>query len=68
MTQDVTDFDNKVGGQSTNDGPMKSNLRSHHLVGGNYFFTGMRNAEHKKMSIDILKTALSLEVEKQATC
>ncbi|OLQ74923.1 hypothetical protein BIT28_13285 [Photobacterium proteolyticum] len=65
MTQDVTDFDNKVGGQSTNDGPMKSNLRSHHLVGGNYFFTGMRNAEHKKMSIDILKTALSLEVEKQ---
>ena len=65
MTQDVTNFDNKVGGQSTNNGPMKSNLRSHHLVGGNYFFTGMRNPEHKKMSIDILKTALSLEVEKQ---
>ena len=67
MTQDVTDFDNKVGGQSTDNGPMKSNLRSHHLVGGNYFFTGMRNPEHKKMSIDILKTALSLEVEKQGS-
>ncbi|WP_064605199.1 multiheme c-type cytochrome [Photobacterium sp. J15] len=67
MTQDVTDFNNKVGGQSTNNGPMKSNLRSHHLVGGNYFFTGMRNPEHKKMSVDILKTALSLEVEKQGS-
>ncbi|WP_299013830.1 cytochrome D1 domain-containing protein [uncultured Photobacterium sp.] len=65
MTQDVADFNNKVGGQSTNNGPMKSNLRSHHLVGGNYFFTGMRNPEHKKMSVDILKTALTLEVEKQ---
>lgn len=64
MTQDVTDFDNRVGGQSTNDGPVKSNLRSHHLVGGNYYFTGMRNPEHKKMSIDILKTALTLSVDK----
>ena len=33
MTQDVTNFNNKVGGQSTNDGPIKSNLRSHHFVG-----------------------------------
>jgi len=65
MTQDVSDFDNKVGGQSTDDGPMKSNLRSHHFAGGNYFFTGMRNPEHKKLSEDILKTALTLEVEKQ---
>ncbi|MGF1696195.1 hypothetical protein L4C54_11040 [Vibrio lamellibrachiae] len=65
MTQDVTDFDNKVSGQSTNDGPIKNNMRSHHFVGGNYYFTGMRNPEHKKLSIDILKTALTLEVEKQ---
>ncbi|MGF1902664.1 multiheme c-type cytochrome [Aliivibrio sifiae] len=65
MTQDVTDFNHKVGGQSTDDGPMKSNLRSHHFAGGNYYFTGMRNPEHKKLSIDILKTALTLTVEKQ---
>ncbi|WP_375749585.1 cytochrome D1 domain-containing protein [Vibrio sp. HN007] len=65
MTQDVTDFDNKVAGQSTNDGPVKQNMRSHHFVGGNYYFTGMRNQEHKKLSIEILKTALELEVEKQ---
>ncbi|MCP4321936.1 MAG: hypothetical protein GY787_08825, partial [Alteromonadales bacterium] len=65
MTQDVTDFDNKVSGQSTNNGPIKENMRSHHFVGGNYYFTGMRNPEHKKLSIDILKTALTLEVEKQ---
>lgn len=65
MTQDVTDFDNKVGGQSTKNGPYKKNLRSHHFTGGNYFFTGMRNPEHKKMSIDILKNALTLSVEKQ---
>jgi DNA-binding beta-propeller fold protein YncE len=65
MTQDVTDFDNKVAGQSTDDGPVKSNMRSHHFAGGNYYFTGMRNPEHKKLSIDILKTALTLSVEKQ---
>ena len=65
MTQDVTDFDNRVDGQSTDDGPIKKDMRSHHFVGGNYFFTGMRNPEHKKMSIDILRTALTLSVEKQ---
>ncbi len=67
MTQDVTNFDNKVAGQSTDDGPIKSNMRSHHFVGGNYFFTGMRSPEHKKMSTDILKTALTLEVEKKGS-
>ena len=66
MTQDVTDFDNRVAGQSTNDGPIKKDLRSHHFTGGNYYFTGMRNAEHKKMSVDLLKTALTLNVEKTA--
>ncbi len=65
MTQDVTDFDNKIAGQSTKNGPTKSNMRSHHFVGGNYYFTGMRNPEHKKLSIDILKSALTLKVEKQ---
>ncbi|SFD18277.1 multiheme c-type cytochrome [Pseudoalteromonas denitrificans] len=65
MTQDVTDFDNKVAGQSTNDGPVKNNMRSHHFAGGNYYFTGMRSPEHKKISIDILKTALTLEVAKK---
>lgn len=65
MTQDVTNFDNKVSGQSTKDGPVKENVRTHHLVGGNYYFTGMRSPEHKKLSIDILKTALALEVDKQ---
>ena len=66
MTQDVSDFDHKVAGQSTNEGKVKSNLRSHHFTGGNYYFTGMRNPEHKKLSIDILKTALTLNVEKNA--
>jgi DNA-binding beta-propeller fold protein YncE len=65
MTQDVTDFDNKVAGISTDNGPTKKNLRSHHFTGGNYYLTGMRNPEHKKMSIDILKTALTLDVQKK---
>lgn len=65
MTQDVTDFDHKVGGLSTKDGPVKENMRSHHFVGGNYYFTGMRNPEHKKLSVDILKTALTLDLEKE---
>lgn len=65
MTQNVTDFNNKVAGQSTDNGPIKQNMRSHHFVGGNYFFTGMRNPEHKQLSIDILKTALTLKVERK---
>ncbi len=64
MTQNVTDFDNKISGQSTNDGPVKNPIRSHHFTGGNYYFTGMRNAEHKKLSVDMLKNALTLSVEK----
>ncbi len=67
MTQDVKDFNHKVAGQSTQDGPVKKNMRSHHFAGGNYYFTGMRSAEHKKISIDILKTALSLDVEKSGS-
>ena len=67
MTQDVSNFDNKVKGQSTEDGPLKNNMRSHHFVGGNYYFTGMRSPEHKKLSIDILKTALTLDVEKNGS-
>jgi hypothetical protein len=37
-------------------------MRSHHFTGGNYYFTGMRNAEHQKLSVDILKTAATLDV------
>ncbi|GLQ32475.1 multiheme c-type cytochrome [Litoribrevibacter albus] len=61
MTPDVTNFSGQVG-QSTDGGPMKSKVRSHHFTGGNYYFTGMRNQEHQKMSVDILKTAASLDV------
>ncbi|GAA3922920.1 hypothetical protein GCM10022277_18550 [Litoribacillus peritrichatus] len=64
MTPDATNF-TAVAGQSTDDGPTKANMRSHHFAGGNYYFTGMRNPEHKKLSIDILKTALTLDVEKE---
>jgi len=65
MTQDVTNFDNKVAGQSTTNGKMKNNIRSHHFVGGNYYFAGMRSPEHKKLSIEILQNALTLDIEKQ---
>jgi len=65
MTQDVSDFNHKVAGQSTDNGPIKSNLRSHHFTGGNYYFTGMRNPEHKQLSIDILRAALTLDVSKK---
>jgi len=64
MTQDVSQFDNKVNGQSTNDGPIKSNMRSHHFTGGNYYLSGMRSNEHKKMSVALIKNALTLKVEK----
>ena len=65
MTQDVENFNNRVAGQSTNNGPVKSNLRSHHFTGGNYYLTGLRSEEHKKLSDDLLKNALTLEMSKQ---
>ncbi len=64
MTADVVDFTHRVGGLSTNDGPMKSDIRVHNFTGGNYYFTGMRNEEHAKLSKDMLKASLKLEVTK----
>lgn len=61
MTTDVTNF-TAQSGRSTEGGPMKTNLRSHHFTGGNYYFTGMRNNEHQRLSVDILKTAASLDI------
>lgn len=65
MTQDVSDFDHRVAGISTDDGPLKQDMRSHHFSGGNYYLSGKRSAEHKKLSIDILKTALTLQLHKE---
>ncbi len=62
MTTAVKDFDQNAGGQSTNDGPQKSRLRAHHFTGGNYYFTGMRNPEHRQQSIDLLQHTLTLEL------
>ncbi len=64
MTQNVNDFDQKVSGKSTNDGPIKSNVRSHHFSGGNYYLSGMRSQEHKKLSVELIKKALTLSVSK----
>ncbi|MRI32799.1 hypothetical protein EOPP23_07355 [Endozoicomonas sp. OPT23] len=64
MTADVVDFDNRVGGQSTNDGPMKKDVRVHYFTGGNYYFTGLRNPEHAKLSKDMLKGAVKMVVDK----
>ncbi|MFC3153127.1 multiheme c-type cytochrome [Litoribrevibacter euphylliae] len=61
MTPDVTHFSAQAG-RSTEGGPMKAQLRSHHFTGGNYYFTGMRSAEHQQLSVDILKTAATLAV------
>ncbi len=64
MTADVVDFDNRVGGQSTNDGPVSKDVRVHYFTGGNYYFAGLRNPEHAKLSKDMLKNSVALSVEK----
>ncbi|WP_461535878.1 cytochrome D1 domain-containing protein [Spongorhabdus nitratireducens] len=65
MTADVVNFDNRVGGQSTDHGPMKKDVRVHYFTGGNYFFAGLRNPEHAKLSKEMLKGSLLLEVDKE---
>ena len=66
MNQDVTNFSLNQTGQSTNDGPVKPHVRSHHFSGGNYYLSGLRSTEHKKLSEDLLKTALSMQIEHRA--
>lgn len=64
MRMDVTDFDNDVPGQATDNGPIKANLIAHNFIGGNYYFADMRSAEHAKMSREMLRNALQLDVVK----
>lgn len=66
MRLDMTDFDNKVPGQATDNGPIKPNLIAHNFIGGNYYFSDMRSKEHGKLSRDILRNALLLDVETSA--
>lgn len=63
MRLDMTDFDKKVPGQATDNGPIKPNLIAHNFIGGNYYFSDMRSKEHGKLSRDILRNALLLDVE-----
>ncbi|WP_232784206.1 multiheme c-type cytochrome [Moritella sp. Urea-trap-13] len=62
MRLDMTDFDKKVPGQATDNGPIKPNLIAHNFIGGNYYFSDMRSKEHGKLSRDILRNALLLDV------
>jgi YVTN family beta-propeller protein len=64
MRLDTSDFNNDVAGQATDDGPIKPNLLAHNFIGGNYYFSDMRSAEHGKLSRDILRNALLLDVVK----
>lgn len=63
MRMDTSDFDNDVAGQATDNGPVKANLIAHNFIGGNYYFADARSPEHAKLSRDILKNALLLDVE-----
>jgi len=64
MRMDVTDFDNDVPGQATDNGPIKANLIAHNFIGGNYYFADVRSPEHAKMSREMLRNALQLDVVK----
>lgn len=66
MRLDMTDFDKKVPGQASDNGPIKPNLIAHNFIGGNYYFSDMRSKEHGKLSRDILRNALLLDVETSA--
>ncbi len=65
MNSNIYNFDKKVQGYSTKNGSFKKNIRTHHFTGANYYLAQFRSEEHKKLSIDLLKTATKLEILKE---
>lgn len=55
----------KVPGRSTLGGTLKEGVKTHHFAGSNHFLSGLRNPEHEKMTLDMLKSAAKLQIRRE---
>ena len=60
MKSDMEDIEGYLKGYSTVGGKTKKSLKTHYFTGANYYLAGFKSNRHKKLSIDLLKTATSL--------
>ena len=60
MNADISKIGQKVPGFSTVGGKRKDDVKTHHFTGANYYLAGLKSAEHKKLSIDLLRIATEL--------
>ncbi len=63
MHADVKRIGQDIPGISTDGGRVKDNVVTHQFTGANYHLVGLRNADLKRMSIELLQTAAELEVD-----
>jgi hypothetical protein len=49
-------------GTSTDGGKIKKDIKVHYFSGSNHFLSGLKNKEHEKQTIDLLKTSAKLDM------
>lgn len=64
MNSNIEDFNKGVQGFSTTGGKEKDKLITHHFTGANDYLASLRSEEHRKLSVDLLRTATELELFK----
>lgn len=50
-----------LSGYSTDGGEFKKDIKTHFFSGSNYFLASLRSKEHKKQTIELLKTSATLD-------
>ncbi|WP_420414372.1 hypothetical protein [Roseibium sp.] len=61
MHADIKRIGEDIPGISTDGGRIKENVVTHQFTGANYHLVGLRNAELKRMSIELLQSSAELE-------
>ncbi len=62
MHADVKRIGEPIAGFATDDGPLKKNVKSHSFVGAQYHLLGLRSADRKQATINLLKTSATLDL------
>lgn len=62
MKADISNIGKDIEGYSTVGGKLKKDVRTHHFTGANDYFAGLRSEEHRKLSIDLLRSATKLDL------
>jgi len=66
MHSDISKIGEDVPGQSTQRGPVKKNVVTHQFTGANHHLVGLRNEKLEKMSLELLRSAATIEQELSA--